>query len=221
MSIKEPVELWKTFPGGSGIEISSFGNVRSLDCVRCDDRGERYTRERCYKGSFNRDGYRQVTIPVNGKWTTKGIHRLVAETFVPNPNHMSQVNHKDGSRANNNAYNLEWGTVSYNNQYKEKFGESQKSPTFAINLATLQVSWFPSQTEASRILGIGVGNINVVIKGKGKQASGYWFVEDNDKAVENARCKLNSIVKMGVWAKQGVDKKTTNKVIDFVAKCSA
>jgi len=215
------VEFWKSWPGSAGIEVSSFGRARSLDCVRCDDNGARYTRGRYYKSSFNKDGYQQATILMNGKWTTKGIHRLVAETFVPNPNHMPQVNHKDGSRTNNNACNLEWSTASYNNQYKEKFGKSQKSPAFAINLATLEVSWFQSQTEASRVLGIGVGNINVVIKGKGKQASGYWFVEDNDRTVENTKNRLHGIVKMGIWAKQEEDTKTTNKLLDFVAKCSS
>ena len=68
------------------------------------------------------NGYLYAIIPVidkNGKYTYKNIaiHRLVAETFIPNPNNYNQVNHKDENKHNNSVDNLEWCTQSYNIRY--------------------------------------------------------------------------------------------------------
>ena len=68
------------------------------------------------------NGYLYAMIPVldkNGKYTYKNIaiHRLVAETFIPNPNNYNQVNHKDENKHNNSVDNLEWCTSSYNIRY--------------------------------------------------------------------------------------------------------
>lgn len=62
------------------------------------------------KGGVNRCGYRQAVL--NGK--THSVHRVVAETFIQNKNHLPCVNHKDGNKLNNSIGNLEWCTYSYN-----------------------------------------------------------------------------------------------------------
>ena len=72
-------------------------------------------------------GYLQVHLSKNGKHYAKSIHRLVAQTFIPNPNNYSQVNHKDEKRDNNNVENLEWCNCKYNNNYgnrNKKISES-------------------------------------------------------------------------------------------------
>jgi hypothetical protein len=54
--------------------------------------------------------YYAVTLIKNNKPLTKKIHRLVAETYIPNPDNKPFVNHKDGNKLNNNVHNLEWVT---------------------------------------------------------------------------------------------------------------
>lgn len=62
-------------------------------------------------------GYKIVNVVVNGKRTVRGVHRLVALAFIPNPNNLSDVNHKDNNRQNNSVKNLEWMTHGDNIQY--------------------------------------------------------------------------------------------------------
>ena len=71
-----------------------------------------------YKG----ERYEKVVLKINGKATSKYIHRLVAEAFIPNANNKPTVNHKDGDKMNNNVSNLEWATQSENNYHSYKAG---------------------------------------------------------------------------------------------------
>ena len=64
-----------------------------------------------------RRGYYSVDLMKNGKRYKFRVHRLVAEAFIPNPDNLSQVNHKDEDRLNNIASNLEWCDNTYNSQY--------------------------------------------------------------------------------------------------------
>lgn len=65
----------------------------------------------------NGHGYLNIQLYVNGKRIMKKIHRLVAEAFIPNPNNLPCVNHKDENIFNNNVENLEWCNYKYNNNY--------------------------------------------------------------------------------------------------------
>lgn len=62
----------------------------------------------------SRDGYIVVNLYCNGKESKKRVHRLVAETYIPNPDNKPDVNHKDGNKHNNSVSNLEWTTKSEN-----------------------------------------------------------------------------------------------------------
>lgn len=68
------------------------------------------------------DGYLHVYLYNNGKRTTANIHRLVAEAFIPNPNNLPQINHKDTNKQNNHIDNLEWCTAKENTQHAIKNG---------------------------------------------------------------------------------------------------
>ena len=75
----------------------------------------------------DRDGYLQVNLSKNGKLTTKKVHRLVAEAYIPNPKKRDTVNHIDGNKNNNYVFNLEWLTRRQN--IKNKTGKVRAKKT--------------------------------------------------------------------------------------------
>ena len=114
-------ETWKPIKNYEGLyEVSNKGQVRSLNYKRTGE-------IKILKLRVDKYGYLQVHLSKNGKHYAKSIHRLVAQTFIPNPNNYSQVNHKDEKRDNNNVENLEWCNCKYNNNYgnrNKKISES-------------------------------------------------------------------------------------------------
>lgn len=184
-------EVWLRHPEIEKIEVSSFGRVRSV-------------KGHYYKYCRDKGGYLKITFNVNGKSTCKLVHRLVAQTFIPNPDNLPEVNHKDGDRANNCVSNIEWCTHEYNMKYREEHGissaEALGHSMFAINLKTLEVSRFRSQSEAGRVLGVSQPNVNAVIKGRLKHAGGYWFTNDDKNATDAIKLKLHEIGKTGLSA---------------------
>ena len=196
-------EIWKAHPDIVGIEVSTLGRVRTLDRVTSSETMTRFTKGRVLKQQLKPNGYLRVGFYVNGKYVNKSVHRLVAQTFIPNPDNLPQVNHRDCDRANNRVINLDWCTHQENIAYRDKLGRTAKnnapkSPVFTINLITLEVSHFCSQHEACRELGVNEGSINKVIKGKLKQTGGFWFVNDDGHAVEVVKSKLHDIGKTGL-----------------------
>lgn len=73
-------------------------------------------------GGINKGGYRQITIQKKNI----EIHRIVAQTFIPNPDNLPCINHKDGNKLNNNINNLEWCTYSYNTKHAYNTGLERK-----------------------------------------------------------------------------------------------
>lgn len=173
-------EIWKSYPEYAGIEVSSFGRVRSI-------------KGHCYKVSPGKNGYLRVCFRANGKVVSKLVHRLVAQTFIKNPNNLQGVIHKDGDKTNNKSGNLKWCYSSYKS--KVSIAGSQGVPVLAFNLSTSELSKFQSQNEAGKYLGIDRINIINVIKGRQKTANGYLFVNADEKAVDVAKRKLCEIGK--------------------------
>ena len=71
-------------------------------------------KEYIIKGYIDKYGYRRVLLYVDGKREKHFVHRLVAKEYIPNPNNLPQVNHKDGNKLNNHVDNLEWVTSKEN-----------------------------------------------------------------------------------------------------------
>lgn len=113
--------MLKDIPGFKGYyKISDTGEVLGLKRTVTDVLGHTYTiYPRILSPAYTGRGYLMVTLNMDGKGTYKYIHQLVAEAFVEKPEVPEGVtlivNHKDGDKENNNSYNLEWVTYSYNN----------------------------------------------------------------------------------------------------------
>lgn len=104
-------EIWRDIPGWEGLyQVSTYGNVASLNYNHTGMRRLRIPR-------VGKGGYLYLDLHKNGVTKTMKIHRLVAITFIPNPNNLPQINHKDENKLNNNVENLEWCDASYNNRY--------------------------------------------------------------------------------------------------------
>lgn len=79
------------------------------------------------KTVINNSGYTRIHFTINGKTVMRTVHRLVAETFIPNPKNKTQVNHINGNKLDNRVENLEWVTASENLKHAFKNGLN-KSP---------------------------------------------------------------------------------------------
>lgn len=191
-------EIWKPYPEFPFIEGSSWGRVRTLDRVVSTKKGMRVVKGRILKQRRNRDGYLYMHFKVNGKTVNLSVHRLVAQTFIPNPDNLPELNHKDNNPLNNKPNNLEWCTHAYNIAYKEKYGTSAATalgcPVYAVNLKTWEAQWFKTQAEAGRELGVTNQHINNIIKGRQNHAHGYWFTNADNNAVEVTKQKFGSEV---------------------------
>ncbi len=109
------MEIWKDIKDYEGLyKISNLGNVKSL----------KTNKNLYYSKSRN---YLRVSLNKNGIRKGYSIHRLVAQTFIPNPNNYPCVNHKDCNGNNNKVNNLEWCTYKQNNSYKNHHLKSKIS----------------------------------------------------------------------------------------------
>lgn len=81
------------------------------------------------------NGYEMVMLYKDNKPKKFLVHRLMAQTFIPNPNDLPEVNHIDGNRLNNRPENLEWVTSKQNKQHAHKLG-------LYANLGKKPCSWF-------------------------------------------------------------------------------
>jgi len=101
--------------------ITEDGDVYTTRCRRKEV--VKYPRRRAKESIIlksqqtDKKGYKRVGIQIDGKTKSYKVHRLVAETYLPNPNNLPEVNHIDEDKTNNKVSNLEWCTHDYNIQY--------------------------------------------------------------------------------------------------------
>ena len=114
-------EIWKDIKGYEGIyKISNFAKVKRVAPYK-NQYNKKWKSNKILKTNHkNLNGYCIVILCKNNKRHCFTLHRLVAQTFIPNPNNLPQVNHIDGNKENNIVDNLEWCTCSENlyNSYR-------------------------------------------------------------------------------------------------------
>ena len=105
-------------------EVDQFGRVFSVErVISVDDNGRKYEKPvsgKQMKQCLKNNGYKSVSLTKGGATKAFYVHRLVAEAFIPNPDNLPMVNHKDEDKTNNFLENLEWCTAQYNNTYGNK-----------------------------------------------------------------------------------------------------
>lgn len=116
-------EVWKDIEGYENrYQVSNYGRVRGL-CFR----GKKREEPKILAQPINCNGYHIITIrDSSGARKTWIVHRLVANAFIPNPENLPMVNHKDECKTNNHVDNLEWCTNSYNQLYSLNLHQERK-----------------------------------------------------------------------------------------------
>jgi hypothetical protein len=111
----------------------------------------------------DRAGYRTIRLNRNGKSYTKYLHRLIAEHFIPNPFKLPEVNHKDGNKLNNSAFNLEW--VSHRQNVIDAYQKGLNSAAKQVkDIQTGNI--YHSISEACRATGLNFNTASKYIKCK-------------------------------------------------------
>ena len=173
-------EIWKPIKGYEGIyEVSSYGRVRSLARMRIDKKGRRKPIPEKMLKMHDRKGYDSVTLQDMGRKAIMSVHRLVAMAFIPNPDNLPVINHRDENPKNNQVSNLEWCDISYNTRYGTGVERAQAKHVYhrkAVEQLTKDgqhVATFKGVKEAARATGADASVIVRVCKGRNETAGGY------------------------------------------------
>ena len=181
-------EEWRDIEGYEGLyQVSNTGKVKSLERTIWTGRGCYHTLpERILKADKWGGGYYQVTLFKDGKRDRYKVHRLVAKAFIPNPDNLPCINHKDENKKNNCVQNLEWCTYKYNSNYgtsMERSVSKRRKAVIGINIATGNILKFKSMSEAGRYFGGSNGAVSRCCQGKIKSYKGYiWRYADSEEA---------------------------------------
>ncbi len=177
-------EIWKTIEGFEGLyEVSNLGRVRSLDRIRKAGYGSiaKIKGKILVPQNINHKKYLVVNLYRNEVGKHYLVHRLVANAFIPNPNNLPEINHKDENPSNNNVSNLEWCDRKYNNLYGtaiERRSRTRGKVVIQCSINGDEIARYCSAREAARVIGKSQAAISRCCIGKYKIAYGYiWKYE--------------------------------------------
>lgn len=174
--------MYKAIKGYEGIyEVNELGQVRSVNrIVDTKDGGIRKYDGKELKLKIGQGGYAIVVLNKNGIAKTCNVHRLVAETFLPNPDNLPEVHHKNHDRADKRVENLAWVTRDEQRDDHWKAAIAAQAKTNGVRLGVrLRVvghgidKIYNSASEVKRELGIDRKSAMRVAKGEFKQSKGY------------------------------------------------
>lgn len=152
-------ELWREWPRDPRVKVSNKGNV--VSCKR-----GAWTP---LKVSYSNSGYQRVSDGRGSEY----VHRMVAETWIDNPNNYREVNHINGDKSDNRVENLEWTTRSENicHAYRTGLRKAKGTPIRIVETGEV----FESIQECARRIGGYQSAISTCLAGKRSTHHGYHF----------------------------------------------
>ena len=148
------------------------------------------------------NGYNRISLMKNSKQSNKYVHRIVAETFIENPDNLPFVNHKDANRKNNCVENLEWCTAQQNMSHDSKLRKTGKKIQSFTSDGKF-VKEFESIKEAGRELKIHSTSITKAVGGKNNRLTAGGFIwkyvdesESEQSESEQSESESEKIVKV-------------------------
>ena len=178
-------EIWKPVPvynhkNSSGVwkyEVSNLGNIRIPEYI---DKRNRVHKERILKHQRNQEGYHTVCLSDGqGKQKRFLVSRLVAMSFVENPNNEEYINHIDENKDNNSADNLEWCSWNYNLFYGtriQRVAKLNSKPVRQYSIDKELIAEYPSIREAERQTGFANTNISACCRRKLHHNTQYGYI---------------------------------------------
>ena len=207
-------EIWKDIPGYEGLyQASTRGRIRSLDRIRVVSSSRARTFNALCRGRILRPkilkrsntSYANLTLRKDGYTAHCCVHRLVAMTFISNPNNLPIINHKDENGLNNRVNNLEWCTYKYNSNYgtaKQKLSEALSVPVIQYDKQGRKIKKHKSIKSASQSTGVSYPCISACCTGRQITAGGFIWRYVGDKfSLSNGKYQVKPVIQCSLSGK--------------------
>ena len=192
------MEIWKDIKGYEGkYQVSNKGRIKSLSRAIPHLGGFRVIPERIMvQHVSSTTGYYMVHLCKDKKYEWMLTHRIVAMTFIPNPNNLPFVNHKDEIKTNNEVSNLEWCTPAYNLDYsnvRQKQRDAISKEIEQYDFDGRFIKRYKNCYEAGRILNVSPSSLRLCCIGKIGSCRGFIWKYTNEEKKKNTRPRLRRI----------------------------
>lgn len=169
-----PCEKWGDVPSYSGYyRVSNYGRIKVVE--------RPYRKEIIMRFEYCK-GYPRVTLTKEKIKKHYRVHQLVAQVFIPNPNNLPEVNHKDENPNNCRVDNLEWCTHSYNINYGTRNERVTQKRGMAVDQYTsdgIYIKTFPSMGKAAKSINGSTTSIYYCCNNIRNKTKGYkWKYHD-------------------------------------------
>ena len=158
------VETFVKIDGFEKYEVSNLGKIRNVKSGRI------------LKPRLTKNGYLEHLLYKNNKQKHLLLHRIIATTFIDNPEKKPQVNHIDENKLNNDLSNLEWCTIRENNIHGtriKRIAEKRSIEVIQLDLNDNIFNVFKSMVQAEQETGVFASSIGACCSGKRKSAGGF------------------------------------------------